>query len=360
MDAPADDARAATSEVAISVVVPNYNHGHVLAECIDAILGQHLQADEVVIVDDGSTDNSREIIAAIAAREPRVVVVMNAHNLGAVASMNRGLAACRGRFVAFAAADDLLAPEFLALASASLAGHPQAALFCAEVITETADAEGNLRRTLRPTVRPCQQPGYIPPARVRALLGAIDFFIVTQSAVFRRDLLVAAGGFDAELGSLADGFLAGSLALAHGFCFAPQVVATWRIDRGGLSRAAAGNVARVRELLDLAAHRIGASPVHPPGYAALFDGRLRVATCRIALTEPEPNWPFVAAIGARNGLDHAVLAAGRALPPRFGTRLALFWLLLRYRPLAAGAVLATKVRRWRAGGPGAMTPVARA
>src|SRR5262245_23561615 len=89
-----------------SIVINNYNYGRFLAGAIDSALGQTYAGTEVVVVDDGSTDESREVLARYAGR---VVPVLQA-NGGQAAAFNAGFAACAGQVVLFLDADDLLLP----------------------------------------------------------------------------------------------------------------------------------------------------------------------------------------------------------------------------------------------------------
>jgi glycosyltransferase involved in cell wall biosynthesis len=92
-----------------SVVIDNYNYGRFLAGAIDSALGQTYPRTEVVVVDDGSTDDSRRVIASYGGR---VVPVLKA-NGGQGSAFNAGFAACRGDVVLFLDADDLLLPTAL-------------------------------------------------------------------------------------------------------------------------------------------------------------------------------------------------------------------------------------------------------
>ena len=111
-------------------------------------------------------------------------------------------------------------PGFFVRALDLLERHPAAGLFCGEALL--VDGVTDRPIGVRPPVRPLRRAGFVDPARTRALLARIDNWILTGSAVFRRDAVVALGGFDARLGSFADGYLARKVALTHGFCFAPR------------------------------------------------------------------------------------------------------------------------------------------
>jgi len=90
-----------------SVVIPNYNYGRFLAAALDSVLQQAGCTAEVIVVDDASTDNSRDVLAAYASR---VTLVLLTQNRGQINAYNEGYARATGEFVIFLDADDLLLP----------------------------------------------------------------------------------------------------------------------------------------------------------------------------------------------------------------------------------------------------------
>ncbi|MDO4492800.1 MAG: glycosyltransferase [Clostridia bacterium] len=97
---------------AVSVVIPVYNTGAYLAECLDSVLGQTLANIEVLCVDDGSTDGSRAVLEACAAKDPRVTVLAQS-NRGQSAARNEGIRRAQGKYLYFMDSDDILRKEAL-------------------------------------------------------------------------------------------------------------------------------------------------------------------------------------------------------------------------------------------------------
>jgi glycosyltransferase involved in cell wall biosynthesis len=93
-----------------SVVIPVYNRARVIRDAVDSVLKQSFQDFEIIVVDDGSTDNSCARIATMADPRMRLVVQKNA---GASAARNRGIDLARGHFVAFLDSDDTFLPHHL-------------------------------------------------------------------------------------------------------------------------------------------------------------------------------------------------------------------------------------------------------
>ncbi|WP_421994065.1 glycosyltransferase family 2 protein [Roseococcus sp.] len=95
----------------VSVVIPTYNRAYLLQETLEAVLGQTSPAAEVILVDDGSTDGTPELVEASFGGR---VIVHRIPNSGDLAARNHGMAAASGELVAFCDSDDLWDPEFLA------------------------------------------------------------------------------------------------------------------------------------------------------------------------------------------------------------------------------------------------------
>src|SRR5438874_13780530 len=90
----------------LSVVVPNYNHWEHLPRCLQALLNQSLQPAEIIVIDDASTDNSREVIEHFSQRHPVVRAYRNEQNQGVIYGANRGIELARNDYLYFAPADD--------------------------------------------------------------------------------------------------------------------------------------------------------------------------------------------------------------------------------------------------------------
>jgi len=97
----------------VSVIIPSYNHERYVAESIESVLRQDFDDFELIIVDDASTDTSRQIIQKYAAKDPRIRVILHEANSGISKTMNDGIAAAKGKFIAGTASDDVWAKDKL-------------------------------------------------------------------------------------------------------------------------------------------------------------------------------------------------------------------------------------------------------
>jgi glycosyltransferase involved in cell wall biosynthesis len=105
--------RSSIRAPAVSVIIPVYNKAAVLPGCLQSVQNQSLRDLEIIVVDDCSQDQSRDVLAQAARVDPRIRVVVNKQNLGAARARNRGLVKATGRFVQFTDADDILPQDAL-------------------------------------------------------------------------------------------------------------------------------------------------------------------------------------------------------------------------------------------------------
>lgn len=99
----------------VSILIPTYNGAKYLEACLDSILGQTYKNIEILVVDDGSTDTTFEILERYAALDQRIRLERNEHNLGLVENWNRCVELATGDWIKFVFQDDLITPDCLEL-----------------------------------------------------------------------------------------------------------------------------------------------------------------------------------------------------------------------------------------------------
>ena len=100
------------NKVEVSVIVPVYNVGKFLAKCLESLVGQTFKNIEIICINDGSTDNSLEILNSFAGKDERIILV-NQPNQGVSKVRNCGLEMARGKFLLFIDGDDYIASDFV-------------------------------------------------------------------------------------------------------------------------------------------------------------------------------------------------------------------------------------------------------
>jgi glycosyltransferase involved in cell wall biosynthesis len=209
----------------LSVVVPTYNHGHYIDESLAAIAGQSEPPFEVVVVDDGSTDDTASRLEAIAGRLPRLRVERHPVNRGVSAACNTGLALVRGDFVLFSAADDRMSARMVERAGAAAAVFPHAGIVFSDQSEMSAD--GSVTRLI-PLPLP-QTRRYFPGEEFVRLMQGNFFFFHVSCVWFRTDVLRALGGFHPDLRWHSDLLAAYAAAFEHGAVYQPDAVSYVRV-----------------------------------------------------------------------------------------------------------------------------------
>ncbi|HEX8429496.1 glycosyltransferase family 2 protein [Hymenobacter sp.] len=116
----------------VSIIIPCYNYGWLLAETLESVLAQSYPHWECLLIDDGSTDNSRTVAEEYQSRDARFQYHYQV-NKGMSAARNYGIARAQGKYIQFLDADDLLAPQKLEIHAAFLEAHPNVDLVYGDV-----------------------------------------------------------------------------------------------------------------------------------------------------------------------------------------------------------------------------------
>ena len=90
----------------ISVIIPNYNSGKYIQKCINSILEQEYAVNEIIIIDDYSTDESKEIIQQFEKEHSNIIYIRNEKNKGVSFSRNKGIEIAKSEYIMFCDADD--------------------------------------------------------------------------------------------------------------------------------------------------------------------------------------------------------------------------------------------------------------
>jgi glycosyltransferase involved in cell wall biosynthesis len=211
--------------VSVSLVIATFNHGRVLPEALDSALAQTLKGLEIVVVDDGSTDDT----AAVLARYAGKIRVVRQPNRGLAAARNTGLATARGRYVSFLDADDVLMPTKLAEQQALLERAPTVGWTYCDVLIETVATGAQVRASERFGYGARMLDGWLFPELIHGN------FIPAIGPLIRRGVLDAAGGFDEQLTALEDWDLWLRLSLISEARYSPAVLVRYRVHPGGMS-----------------------------------------------------------------------------------------------------------------------------
>lgn len=201
----------------VSVIIPSFNHARYLRECVDSVLAQDHPLLEVIVVDDGSTDASLDILRSYGSR----IRLLQQQGGRQARARNLALGVARGEFIAFLDSDDRYRPGRLSAAVAAFHAQPQAALVWADHVL--IDEQGVAQREVRWTPR--------EPDFRRELIAGNP--ICNATATVRRSVLDEIGGFDERVPRVCDGAAWYQIAArGHAFVHLPQHVLDYRLHGG--------------------------------------------------------------------------------------------------------------------------------
>jgi alpha-1,6-rhamnosyltransferase len=219
-----------TATPVVSILVPCYNYALYVADALRSVFAQDYTNFELIVVDDGSTDDSAQVISQVLAQEAekslvRRVAFLRQANAGVSAALNAGLAEARGAYIATFDADDIMPAGRLSLQMAYLQAHPEVG--CLGGRTLRIDEYGKVlpRKDKRSNVR---RYDFSQALALALVVGG-------NNAVYRRDAVEQVGGYDPAI-KVQDFQM--TLKVAHAGYYVdilPDVVTLYRKHEGSLS-----------------------------------------------------------------------------------------------------------------------------
>jgi glycosyltransferase involved in cell wall biosynthesis len=183
--------------VLVSVIIPAYNAERTIAETLDSVLSQSYGNVEVLVVDDGSTDRTAEIVRQY---QPRVSYFYQENSGSCAVPRNTGILHSRGELLSFIDADDLMTPSRIGRQVDFLTRHPSVALVISDY--QNFSSSGMSPNTHFATCRPLMDIlGHRPETVLDNALAMLveDFFGIAGSFMMRRNLLERVPGFEPTL-----------------------------------------------------------------------------------------------------------------------------------------------------------------
>lgn len=181
----------------VSVVIPTYNYGRFVGEAIRSVLAQTFTDFELMVVDDGSTDDTKEVVTSF--NDARIKYIYQ-ENLGVGAALNNGIKASIGEYVTILGSDDVYLPQNLELKAKLLDTRPDIGLVCSDLYVFDNDTGAILGRFWRD--KKVSHYWVDPERAARQPLKELLYrgcFIMPQATMIRRTVLNEVGGFDESL-----------------------------------------------------------------------------------------------------------------------------------------------------------------
>ena len=211
-------------QMKISVIIPNYNYARYLDQAIESVLAQSYENVELVVVNNGSTDNSLEVLA----KYRNKIHLINQPNLGQSGARNSGLSVSSGEYISFLDADDFWEPNKLEM-QISLMNDSTQLVYCG--ISPFKDPGNEKLQSVLPKYRGSCTNYFID------LPGASIVLSGESTALFSRDLLQKVGLFDAELNSTAGWDFFRRCSLLTRFDFVSEPLVNYRLHSSNMSNS---------------------------------------------------------------------------------------------------------------------------
>jgi len=217
----------------VSVIIPTYNSGRFIAQAVQSVLDQTYHRFEVIVIDDGSTDATRDVLHAFHGH----IRYCYQENCGPSAARNAGITIAEGDYICFLDADDTWMRNKLEVQLAFMAQHDDISLVFAD--TEEVDPEkGRHRSVLAKTLFRSDIVSQIPIQDAFTKL-LIENFIPTSMVMVRKECFAKAGLFDESLGVVEDRDMWLRIVACFKIACIPFILGNKRVHESNISRSTA-------------------------------------------------------------------------------------------------------------------------
>lgn len=247
---------------AIAVVVPNHNDSKYLKACLDSVFEQEDAPEQVIIVDDVSTDNSLEIINACIRDKPTAELVAGTERLGTMGALNEGFRHVNTDYVLFLSANDYLRPGIFSHARSRITADGYPGVWSAMV--SRMDGKGRISYVYPSPVISLRDV-FLAPRECTRLSRETGHWFTGTTLLYRCDCLREIGGFDPLYKGLADMIAALIIASREGASFTPKPFGVMRDHGGGLMTSTSADLAGLEAILQRMSEKC------PEMAPALFD-----------------------------------------------------------------------------------------
>lgn len=234
--------------VKLSIIMPNYNYGHYLEEAIQSIATSTYPSFEIVLVDDGSTDDSVAVAEKLVKRIPTLRFFKNEVNKGIFETVAKAVALSKGTYLHFFASDDYRLPGFIEKTMKVLEEHPKIPLCCSDHIYVHVEQLNDLRcsRLLK-----TPHPYHIFSADdLKLIFRRSNFWIPGHTTIVKKETYLKYGAFNERLSYHCDWFLLHNIALFEGAAYLPEKLAVMRCHSHSYS-AQEGNLRKKKSYTDM-------------------------------------------------------------------------------------------------------------
>ncbi len=205
----------------VSIIIPAYNQAAFIGQTLESVFAQTFRDFEVIVVNDASADNTRQVLTPFM---ERIQYIQNEHNLGLPKVMNIGARAAVGEYIVFLDSDDLWLDNMLEVQVQALNSNPDLAFVsggCYEI-----DANNQIKKKM-----------FGGPDRQKTFDDLFsDNFVLKLTTLVRRDMFVDVGGFDENLTAVCDYDLWLRLAKRYSFAYTNAILGKYRVHNSNMTK----------------------------------------------------------------------------------------------------------------------------
>lgn len=215
----------------LTVMMPSHNYARYLRQAIESILNQDFQDYEFLIIEDGSSDESPEIIRKYMVQDSRIRAIFHPKNGGMLERVNEATSIAKGRYIHYLAADDYRYPGFLQSCMTLLQKHPELGMCCTQFHYGN-EKEQELETCGFPTGK---KPIFLKPSAMVDSFLSHNLKIFALAAIVKTGLIQKYKGFDPQLFYLSDWYLLNEIAFNHPMVLIPEPLSYFRIHTSNFS-----------------------------------------------------------------------------------------------------------------------------
>ncbi len=205
-----------------SVIMPNYNHGDRIAGALDSILAQSVQPMEIIVLDDGSDDNSMDVLEEYSRKHSVIRLERFSENRGTVAACNALFRMARGDYILGFPSDDIVLPGAFERAMEMLEKNPEAGVCCADYFMVDTNSNDLEQYRMGFSDEAC----FLPPDEFAEKLRG--WWVPSFTSFIRRDALAEAGYFLEDTQWHCDWLAYLTVSFRYGLCYIPTPLAARR------------------------------------------------------------------------------------------------------------------------------------
>jgi glycosyltransferase involved in cell wall biosynthesis len=235
------------SNPSLSVVMSNYNHGKYIGRAIEAIVSQSRPPDEFIIMDDGSTDNSVEVIESYLQSYSYINFIKNNQKNGVVDSYNRLFKTAKGDYIYAAASDDYILPYFFERAMNMAECYPEAGIIFGKMVSVSP----NGKELCIEEVKNWLQSQFVSPNTFlnEYIKLCHPGHSLCSATIYKREAFKEVGFFKSDLASFSDTFAVRAIAMKYGACYIAERCTVWTVWEDSFSGALQSDPRRMLDII---------------------------------------------------------------------------------------------------------------